>query len=203
MHTNQVKIVGCGGHSRVVLDALSCSKHSYTISLCDNNKELLGKEIYGILIDSTMESLINYAGYIHLAIGNNQARLNIIKSINSESSLLTVIHPAAVVSKMSYIEQGVFIGAQAILAPESFIGKGTIINHGAIVDHDVRIGECSHIAPNGTLGGHVIVGKGVFVGAGAVVLPGITIGDGAIIGAGAVVINDVKENSTVKGVPAV
>lgn len=202
MPTDQLKIIGCGGHCKVVLDALSLCNHSLQLSLCDSNKDLLGKEIAGFLIDSTMESLADYSGLMHLAIGNNRARQNILELINPEASLFTVIHPAAIVSKSAFIEKGVFIAAKAILAPESYIGRGSIINHGAIVDHEVRVGECSHIAPNSTLGGQVVIGSGVLIGAGAVVLPGVTIGNGAIIAAGAVVVKDVKEFTTVKGVPA-
>ena len=203
MHINKLKIVGCGGHSKVVIDALSLCAHSFQISLCDSNKDLLGKEVGGLLIDSTMESLSDFDGFIHVAIGNNQVRKSIYKLINLKNNLFTIIHPAAVVSKSAQIEGGSFIAARAILGPESFVGKGCIINHAAVVDHEVKIGAYSHIAPNSTLGGNVKVGKGVLVGSGAVVLPGITIGDGAIIGAGAVVIKDVKENTLVKGVPAV
>lgn len=203
MHTKQLKIVGCGGHSKVVLDALSLQDCLFQISLCDSNKDLLGKEVQGFFIDSTMESLANHSGLIHLAIGSNQARRNIIQLMNSETSLFTILHPAAVVSRTSYIDDGAFIAARSILGPESYIGKACIINHGAVIDHEVTVGECSHIAPNSTLGGRVTIGKGVLVGSGAVILPGITVGDGAVIAAGAVVLHDVKENTTVKGVPAI
>lgn len=203
MHTNRLKIVGGGGHCKVVLDALSLCDHSFQVSLCDDNKDLIGKEICGVLVDSSMESLSGFSGFLHLAIGNNQVRSTIIKLINQETSLVTVIHPAAVISKRTHIEQGCFVAALAILGPESYIGRCSIINHGAVVDHEVTIGECSHIAPNCTLGGKVTVGNGVLVGAGAIILPGITIGDGAIIAAGAVVLKDVKEYTTVMGVPAV
>jgi sugar O-acyltransferase (sialic acid O-acetyltransferase NeuD family) len=203
MHTDRLKIVGCGGHCKVVLDALSLCEHLCHITLCDSDRELLGKELYGFLIDSTMESLSDFSGKIHIAIGTNKVRERIFNQINAFSSLYTVIHPAAVISKLAHVEQGSFIAAQAVLGPECYIGKSSIINHGAVVDHEVKVGDFSHIAPNSTLGGCVTVGKGVLIGAGATILPGVTIGDGAIIAAGAVVLNDVKEHTTVMGVPAV
>lgn len=202
MHTNRLKIVGCGGHGKVVIDALLLCEYSFLISFCDSNKEMLGHEINGILVDSTMESLSTFSGFLHLAIGNNQIRKNIIASLNSDISLLTIAHPSAVISKSAFIEEGSFIAARAILGPESYIGRGSIINHGAVVDHEVSIGECSHIAPNSTLGGRVRVGQGVLIGAGAIILPGVTIGDGATIAAGAVVLNNVKDNMIVMGIPA-
>lgn len=204
MHTKLLKIIGGGGgHAKVVIDALSLGAASFQMSLCDDNKELLGKEVYGLLVDSNVASLADYAGYVHIAIGNNQVRRRITEFFNLNSLPLSVIHPAAVISKTANIATGSFIAAGAILAPDSSIGQACIINHAAVVDHEVCIGDYCHIAPNATLGGQVIVGAGVLVGAGATILPGIKIGDGAIIAAGAVVTKNVKEFTTVKGVPAV
>ncbi|CAM3027285.1 acetyltransferase [Legionella worsleiensis] len=202
MHT-KLKIIGCGGHSKVVLDALSLDSRIFEISLCDSNKELLGRELAGYLIDSTMDDLSDYDGLAHVAIGNNQVRFQIIQSIVQRASLFTVIHPDSTVAKSSHVESGTFIAARAILGPDSVIGRGSIINHGAIVDHEVVVGSCSHIAPNSTLGGRVTIGSRVLIGAGSVILPGVCVGDDAIIGAGAVVVKDVQPNTTVKGVPAV
>ena len=203
MYTSQLKIIGCGGHGKVVIDALSLCDHSFQTSLCDDNEALLGTELYGLSINSTIESLAHFKGFAHVAIGDNQIRQAVYKLLNLDITLLTIIHPAALISKFARIEPGTFIAAKALLAPESFIGKGCIVNHGAIVDHEVTVGSGSHLAPNCTLGGNVTIGKEVLVGSGATILPGLVIGDRAIIAAGAVVIENVKANTLVKGVPAV
>lgn len=202
MYINQLKIIGCSGHCKVVIDALSTFEHMLEISLCDSNIGLLGKEFCGFIIDTDMKSLSMFTDFFHIAIGNNVIRKNFFDYLFLQAKPYTIIHSAAVVSKSSHISDGTFVAAKAVLGPDSFVGHGCIINHGAIVDHEVIVGEYSHIAPNSTLGGNVIVGKGVLVGAGAVVLPGVTIGDGAIIAAGAAVLKNVKEFTTVKGVPA-
>lgn len=201
MHT-KLKLIGCGGQAKVVLDALSLSNHSYHISLCDSNEDLLDTEFCGYLIDSTMEHLSDYSGFVHVCIGNNKVRKIVYDSLHSQLVPLTLTHPKAVMSPSSHLGKGSFLAALSILGPESRIGRGCIINHGAIVDHEVMIGDYSHIAPNSTLGGAVQIGSGVLVGAGAVVLPGVSVGDGAIIAAGAVVIKDVESHTMVKGVPA-
>lgn len=203
MHINQLKIVGCGGHGKVVIDTFILCKQAMSISLCDDNKELLGKKICGLFVDSTLDSLLNFTGLIHIAIGNNKIRQNIFESINSKSLLFSIIHPSAIISNFARIELGSFIAAGSIVAADSHISQGCIINHGAVVDHEVTVGAFSHIAPNSTLGGQVVIGKQVLVGSGAIILPGITVGDGAIIAAGAVVNKNVKNNTTVMGVPAV
>jgi acetyltransferase-like isoleucine patch superfamily enzyme len=48
----------------------------------------------------------------------------------------------------------------------------------------------------------VIIEDNVLIGAGAVILPGVRIGKGSRVAAGSLVINSVKENNVVGGVPA-
>ncbi len=47
MLTKELKIVGCGGHAKVVIDALLLNTPNYPVSLCDANQQLLGKECWG------------------------------------------------------------------------------------------------------------------------------------------------------------
>ena len=103
--------------------------------------------------------------------------------------------------------------------PGAEIGKNFFIDHGM----GVVIGETSKIGDNVTmyhavtLGGispsidserqrhekrHPTIGNDVVIGSGAQILGPVTIGDKARIAANAVVVNDVKENATVIGVPA-
>lgn len=203
MHTNQLIMLGCGGHGKVVFDALSLSDLSMSLLLCDDNPDLKGKEFAGLFIQSSEELFGNYAGHVHIALGNNKTRQSLYERLASTCLLFTVTHPKALISKSAQVQPGSFIAAGAILGPESRVGEGCIINHGAVVDHEVHIGAYSHIAPNSTLGGAVTIGKGVLVGAGAVILPGISVGDGAIIAAGAVVTKPVSAHALVKGIPAV
>lgn len=202
MKNNNLKIIGCGGHCKVVLDALMQAPHQYKLSLCDSNAALLGKKINEFIIDSTFDSLSDFNGFVHIAIGNNKIREQIVNLLHKDAELLTIIHPAAIISPSANIKSGSLITAGAILGPESEVGKACIINHAAVIDHEVKIGDYCHIAPNSTLGGNVKVGNQVLIGAGAVVLPNLTIGDGAIIGAGSVVTKSVKVNSIVMGIPA-
>ena len=66
----KLKFIGCGGHFKVVIDALTLSEQPYEISLCDDTKA--GSEYYGILIDSTVDALSTFSGFVHVSIGNNQ-----------------------------------------------------------------------------------------------------------------------------------
>ena len=103
--------------------------------------------------------------------------------------------------------------------PAAKIGKNLFIDHGM----GVVIGETSEIGDNVTiyhavtLGGispsvdserqrhekrHPTIGDGVVIGSGAQILGPVKVGNNSRVAANAVVVNDVKENATVIGIPA-
>ncbi len=97
--------------------------------------------------------------------------------------------------------------------PAAKLGKGIMIDHGT----GVVIGETSVVEDNVsifqgvTLGGtgkeegdrHPKVREGVLLSASSTILGNVKIGKNAKVAAGSVVLNDVKEYTTVAGVPAV
>lgn len=96
--------------------------------------------------------------------------------------------------------------------PGATIGKKLFIDHGAgvVIGETAAIGNDVTIYHGVTLGGtswrneirHPQIGNNVIIGSGAQLLGPIKVGDGARIGSNAVVVHDVRENTTVVGVPA-
>ena len=194
-------IFGAGGHGRVLVDAaLLMHRWSRIVvsdrKLPDNQSELLT----GIDLLTVAAALALYTS-VHVAIGNNQFRQREAGALGLER-LVSVVHPAAVISVFSSLGAGCFVAAGAVIGPSARVGIGVIVNHGAVVDHDVEIGSFSHIAPNASLGGHVKLGQRVLVGSGAVVLPSIVIGDDVTVGAGSVVNANLLKPGTYAGIPA-
>ena len=114
----------------------------------------------------------------------------------------TVIHPSAMVSRTASIGEGSVIQRGANVSSNSRIGRFCKLNVNANVMHDNEVGDYSTIAPNAVLLGYVKLEEEVYIGANSTVLPNKVIGRESIIGAGAVVINDVRPNCTMVGVPA-
>ncbi|RXZ33732.1 acetyltransferase [Oxalobacteraceae bacterium CAVE-383] len=204
MRTEFLYLLGAGGHSKVVLDALTEARFDMAyVRIRDDNPKCSGESIIGfeISVPAVTEELAGAC--FHLAIGNCSVRRAMFTQLVSMGArALTIVHPVASVSRHAEIGDGGFIAARAIVAPSARLGKTVIVNHGAIIDHDCIVGDFSHIAPNATLGGNVCIGSGVLIGAGANILPGVHIGSNAIIGAGAVVIADVQAEEIQAGVPA-
>lgn len=198
----EMLIIGAGGHSKVVIEALEASEVDTEIILTDHDDTKSGQFLFGAQLISKLQDWILLPDLFHVAVGNNCYRKKCFLEAREQGKKpVNIVHPKASISPSAKIENGGFVGATAVVSAEVYIGPGCIINHGVIVDHDCRVGSFSHIAPNATLGGGVVVGEECLIGAGATILPEIKIGDRAVIGAGAVILSDVPDGQTYIGVP--
>lgn len=114
----------------------------------------------------------------------------------------TLVHPTAYVSPLATLSQGVFVGANSVIAPGVQLGSHVFINRGVTIGHDTHIGDFSRVQPGCHMGSLSKIGEGVTVGLGATVIERLRIGDNTVIGAGAVVLDDMPENVLVVGTPA-
>ena len=97
--------------------------------------------------------------------------------------------------------------------PSASIGNGVMLDHAtgivigetSVVEDDVSIFQDVTLGGTGKITGdrHPKVRKGVLISAGAKIIGNVEIGEGAKVAAGSVVLEDVKMNTTVAGVPAI
>jgi sugar O-acyltransferase (sialic acid O-acetyltransferase NeuD family) len=114
-----------------------------------------------------------------------------------------LVHPAATVSPMADLDEGVFVGAGAVLASNVRVGAFTFVNRGATIGHDCTVGACTIIGPSAAIASGVRVADGAVVGIDATILENLTVGEGSYVAAGALVLKDVPAGVLVAGVPAV
>ena len=96
--------------------------------------------------------------------------------------------------------------------PGAKIGRRLLIDHGmgVVIGETAIVGDDCTIYHQVTLGGtgkevkkrHPTIGNHVLIGCGSKILGNITIGDHVKIGSNSVVLCDIKENTTVVGIPA-
>lgn len=203
----QLFLLGCGGHGRVVLEALQLSGHSVRGILDGALKR--DTQIDGVPVlggDEYLERLDPASTCICLGVGvmpGNVRRAQLFRSCRERGfEIASVLHPAAIVSPQRRLGVGVQVLAAAVLQVAVRLGDNVVINTAASVDHDCVIDADAMIGPGAVLCGEVHVGSGAYVGAGAIVLPGVRIGAGAVVGAGSTVIKAVAAGETVLGNPA-
>lgn len=208
MSKEKLVIWGASGTALVVSDIIQLRNEYQLVGFIDDintNRHksnfggltiLGGREQLDILAKQGVEKII-------IGFGDNEARLRLAGLVSEKGfSLISAIHPSAVIASDVPIGSGTIIAAGAVVNPGSRIGSNVIINTRAGVDHDCIIEDGVHIAPGANIAGSVVVERASWVGIGATVSDHLRIGAGAIIGAGAVVLNDIPKGSVAYGVPA-
>jgi acetyltransferase-like isoleucine patch superfamily enzyme len=104
------------------------------------------------------------------------------------------------------IEDNVMIGSCTCIDKGTFgntlLKKGCVIDNLVHIAHNVEVGENALVVANSATGGHVKIEEEAYIGLSTTILPGKIIGKKSLTGASSCVVKDVKENSTVMGVPA-
>ena len=177
-------LYGASGHAKVIIDILRANQIEIN-GLVDDNPNV--QELLGISVLHQSNGLSPFI----ISLGHTQIRKTIAEQL--KTSFGKAIHPSAIISPNSLIDEGTVVMQGAIVQSCATIGKHCIINTGASVDHECVIEDYVHISPHATLCGNVHVGEGSWVAAGSVVLPGVKIGKWSVIGAGSVVAKDIPD----------
>ena len=203
-------IFGAGGHSKVVADAAIEAGMEVT-GFVDDRAAL---DLFGNPILSTIEDFMarlrvaaakGEAETIEfiVAMGDNATRKRVFDELLSLGQHpVSVVHPKATVSKDATVEDGTYVGAEAVINPKAYVGENAIINTRATVEHDCTVGAHAFVAPHAVMCGDSRLGEGALLGASATLGVGLSVGEWTRIGEGAVVKKDIGANVVAVGVPA-
>lgn len=200
---DKLVIIGARGHGKVIADiAIKLNRWENIVFLDDDEsiKKTIGLEIVG-----KSEDAIKYReeADFFVAIGNNSIREKVQGQLESDGlSVVSLIHPNAVVATDVEIGKGTVIMAGVIINSSSKVGKGCIINTASTLDHDNVIEDYVHVSPGAHLAGTVRVGRRSWLGIGSVVSNNLNVYSDCQLGAGAVIVKDIVEPGTYVGVPA-
>lgn len=205
----KIALIGGGGHARVLIDLIRTSGEYEIVGILDRQLKF-GIQVMGITVlgndDGLLELYGNGIKNACIAVGSvrdNTKRKDLYEKVKQKGfNMPSLIHPNSIVSKNIKLSEGVQIMVGAIIQTGCMIGKNTIINTGAVVEHDCTVGNHVQVCPGAVISGGCSISDGAFIGVGATLIEGINVGRTSIVAAGAVVINDVPENTTVRGVPA-
>lgn len=205
----KVLLLGSGGHAKILIDCLHQLPDIEILGMLDTDPTRIGQQVLGEHVLGTEEIIEKYSPEevcLVNAIGSSSLPTSRQKLFTKFKllgySFLSVIHPAAIISKDISLGEGAQLMAGSIVQPGCAIGDNVILNTGASIDHDCQIGNHVHIAPGVVCSGSVIIGDCSHVGVGSVIIQNISIGAHCLVGAGAVVIKNFTDNSKIVGVPA-
>lgn len=176
-------ILGAGAHGKVVADA--ALELDYWDNIVFMDDAWPGKKAHDqwAIVDK-IHNLNNwntdFSGAL-VAVRDNQTRMKLqLKLVSAGFAVVSVVHPAAVVSRSATLGAGSVVFAGAVVNAGSVIGEGAIIGSSASIEHDC------------------ILGAGVHISSGSHIGAGVKIGDYACVGIGSTINNSVEIDSNVK-----
>jgi sugar O-acyltransferase (sialic acid O-acetyltransferase NeuD family) len=192
----KIAIIGAGGHGKVVGEIALLNDYE-TIDFFDDRKNYIKEYPFNIsgTLDHLKKDLKNYDSFF-IAIGQNQIRSDIFEWFKKKKlNIVSLIHPKSTISKLSTIDVGTCVMANATVNPGTIVKEGVIINTSASVDHDCVVEDFAHISPNCSLSGNIRIGKFSHLGTGTSVHPGIHIGNKVKTAVGSKVFKDILDDT--------
>ena len=186
----KIILIGCGGHTKVCVDAiLSTGKFNIAGVVCNNKMGIYNIPQLGI--DKDLVNLKKKYDYAFITIGqikNYKVRKEIYNKLtNLNFKIPSIVSKTAITSKSAKIGSGTIVMDKSVIHQDVSIGKNCIINTGAIIEHDVKIGNNSHISTGAIVNGGVRIGNNVFVGSGSIIVNDIKIKSNSFIKAGSLI----------------
>ena len=159
-----VWIYGASGHGKVIADILELNNIPVA-GFIDDNESIHHFMDYRVI---RQQELTDAKPAVILGIGDNAIRKKLAVSL--PASYPVVIHPSAVISNHTTIDDGSVIMAHSVIQPGCVIGKHVIVNTSASIEHDCQLGNFVHVSPGAVLCGNVTVGEGTWIGAGTTII---------------------------------
>lgn len=204
----QILIVGARGFGREAYELFAHKKwHRFKYRIkgfLDDKKDALdGLSGYPPIVDSVENYQIQKDDVFFCALGDPVQRKKYCDIISAKGGkFISCISDYAVINNTAQLGEGLFIGAYAIISANVKVEDFSVIHPFCNIGHDAIVGKYSEVEAYVAIGGASQVGELAVIHPHATILPKIKLGEGGVVGAGSVVIKNVKEGTTVFGVPA-
>ncbi len=202
-------ILGAGGFGREVYNlALHCKAQSNQFIIkgfLDDNKEALDCFVgYPKVISNINDYAVEKDDVFVCAIGRIDIKKKVCNIIiNKGGEFINLIHPTTIINQNVKLGRGILLFMYTNVSNDCIINDFVTIQGFVGLGHDTEIGEWSHINTYSFTGGGVKIGKEVIVHTRATILPRVKVLSNSTIGACSLVIKNVKENTSVFGIPAI
>jgi len=173
----------------------------------DDNVAVQGKLVAGFRVLGRIADAPKFADARFVCgIGSPQSyrrKLNIIASTGLPvERWMTVVHPAASVSRTARLGCGTVVLANSSIGVNARVGNHVMILQNSVISHDAVVGDGSVLATGVCVSGMVVLGESTYVGSNAAIRERLQVGDRALVGIGAVVTRDIEVDAVVAGNPA-
>ncbi|MCV9931879.1 acetyltransferase [Flavobacterium sp. LS1R47] len=201
-------IIGARGYGREVHDlAKQCSGYNteYVLKgfLDDKSDALEGFGNYPEIISSVESYEIQENDVFVCALGSVKWKKHYVELIlDKGGKFINLIHPSTILNTNAILGNGLIVFMNSNISNDCVIDDFVTIQGFVGLGHDTKLGKWSHLNAYCFTGGFVVLEEEVCLNTRATILPNVVVRKGATVGAASLVIRNVKENTTVFGVPA-
>ncbi len=201
-------IIGARGFGREIFNlAVDCiaAGANFTIKgyLDDKSDALQGYQNYPPILSSVDDYVIQPEDVFICALGDVQyKRLYAEKILNKGGRFISLVHPSIHQWQNTSWGEGCIALRNVVISCDVTIGNFVTLMDNCIIGHDARIGNWSHVGAASLMAGFSSIGSMVTLHPHVELLPHKSVADNATVGAGSVVLRNVKEGTTVFGIPA-
>jgi len=201
-------IIGARGFGREIFNlAVDCiaAGANFTIKgyLDDKSDALQGYQNYPPILSSVEDYVIQPEDVFICALGDVQyKRLYAEKILNKGGRFISLVHPSIHQWQNTSWGEGCIALRNVVISCDVTIGNFVTLMDNCIIGHDARIGNWSHVGAASLMAGFSSIGSMVTLHPHVELLPHKSVADNATVGAGSVVLRNVKEGTTVFGIPA-
>lgn len=205
----QLLIIGARGFGREIyfLATQSLGYNSDFIIkgfLDDNNTVLNGYKNYPPILSSVENYKVQENDVFICALGDIKYKKKYSDIIKHKSGIfISLVHKSVSIGQNTKYGHGCIFTQNVNISCDVLIGDDVTIQPFSEIGHDCQIGNNCHLNTYSFMGGFCRIGDNVTINTGAILLPHKKIMDGGILGAGSVAIRNIKEDTTVFGIPAV
>jgi len=201
-------IVGARGFGREVYDlATQCAGFNieYVVKgfLDDKSDALEGFANYPQILSSVENYKIEENDVFVCAMGSVKWKKHYAELILAKGGkFINLIHPSTKLNTNAVVGTGLLVFMYANISNDCIIEDFVTIQGYVGLGHDTKICKWGHLSSYSFTGGFVVLEEEVTLNTRATVLPNVIVRKGATVGAASLVIKNVKENTTVFGIPA-
>lgn len=199
-------IIGARGFGREVYNLfLACKDENLDCKgfLDSKSDALEGYDNYPPIISNVEDYIIQPDDVFACALGDIKWKRYYVEMMEAKGAqFITLVHPSVEIGLNTKIGKGCIIRTQASISCDIEIGEFVSIMGYTVLGHDAKVGKWSHIGAHCFMGGFSQIGEMVTMHPGSRLLPHKKVGDNATLGVGSVVLSNVKQGTTVFGVPA-
>lgn len=205
-----IVIIGAGDFGKEVawlIEDINKKEFTYNIvGFLDDDEKKIGQEVNGCQCLGPVSYLYEIAEKHDvcavIAMQDGQVRKRIVEKLADFDHWETIIHPSVNFSPTSVIGKGCIICAGGNVSVNTTIQDQCVFNFSVTMGHDCVIEKYVSIMSGSCVSGHAVIQEGAYLSTNSTIVPGMRIGANAKVGAGSVVIRNVKDGTTVMGVPA-